>query len=360
MELSIFTAPGWLLGRPGVPPGRHTMANTGRLPNFHIGKLPVYGDLVLAPMDGYTDWPMRLICRELGSAMSYTEFVNVDEVAFAHKERNSVRQKLEFQEEERPVAFQIYGSDEERLVSIAQRLEILGPDIIDINLGCSIRKIAERGAGAGMLKDPAAIGRLFARLTDVLELPVTAKIRLGWDGKTRNYLEVARALEDGGCRLIAVHARTRDQAMGGAADWDAIAEIKNAVRIPVLGNGNVRTVADIEAMRKQTGCDGVMIGRGAIGHPWIFSRIDKDVVPLEDRVAMASRHLRLMVGVYGEKQGCLIFRKHAVRYVHHLISVGKLRSRLSMCSSVAEYERMFAHALAEPEDAPESGENKIL
>jgi nifR3 family TIM-barrel protein len=332
------------------------MANTGRLPNFHIGKLPIYGDLILAPMDGYTDWPMRLICRELGSAMSYTEFVNVDEVAFALKETGAVRQKLLFQEEERPIAFQIYGSQEDRLVSIARRLEILGPDIIDINLGCSVRKISERGAGAGMLKDPAAIGRLFAQLSDALEIPVTAKIRLGWNEESRNYLEVARALEDGGCRLIAVHARTREQGMGGEADWNAIAEIKQAVRIPVLGNGNVRNVADIEAMREQTGCDGVMIGRGAIGHPWIFSRIDKDQVPVEERVAMASRHLRMVVELYGERMGCLIFRKHAVRYVHHLVSVGKLRSRLAQCSSMAEYEKMFAQAMAEPEETSEAAE----
>lgn len=334
------------------------MGNTGRLPNFNIGKLPVYGDLILAPMDGYTDWPMRLICRELGSAMSYTEFVNVDEVAFAHKEKNLVRQKLLFQEEERPVAFQIYGSVEDRLVSIARRLEILGPDIIDINLGCSIHKIAGRGAGAGMLKDPAAIGRLFANLRGALEIPVTAKIRLGWDGENRNYLEVARALEDNGCSLIAVHARTKDQGMGGEADWDAIAEIKQAVKIPVLGNGNVRTVADIDAIRAQTGCDGVMIGRAAIGHPWIFARIDKDQVPLEDRLTMASRHLTMMIGLYGERQACLIFRKHAVRYVHHLIRVGKLRSRLALCSSMAEYERMFALAQETPDVPPDASPEK--
>jgi tRNA-dihydrouridine synthase len=189
------------------------MGNTGRLPNFHIGRIPIYGDLVLAPMDGYTDWPMRLICREQGSAMSYTEFVNVDELTFSRKENGAARQKLLFQEAERPIAFQVYGNVEDRLVSTARRLEILGPDIIDINLGCSIRKIAERGAGAGMLKDPAGIGQLFALLCGALELPITAKIRLGWDEDSRNYLEVAKALEDNGCSLIAVHARTRDQAL---------------------------------------------------------------------------------------------------------------------------------------------------
>jgi tRNA-dihydrouridine synthase B len=327
------------------------MGNTGRLPNFHVGRIPVYGDLVLAPMDGYTDWPMRLICRELGSAMSYTEFVNVDELTFSRRENNVAKQKLLFQEAERPIAFQVYGHAEDRLVSTARRLEILGPDIIDINLGCAIRKISERGAGAGMLRDPAGIGRLFAQLCAALELPVTAKIRLGWDGENRNYLEVAKALEDNGCSLIAVHARTRDQAMGGEPDWDAIAEIKRSVKIPVLGNGNVRTVADIDAMKERTGCDGVMIGRAAIGHPWIFSRLNKDEVPLEARMAMARRHLMLSAGLYGEKMGALIFRKHAVRYVHHLISVGKLRSRLSRCTGIAEYELLFSE-VEELKDAP--------
>ncbi len=335
------------------------MGNTGRLPNFHIGRIPIFGDLVLAPMDGYTDWPMRLISREQGSAMSYTEFVNVDELTFSRKENNAAQQKLLFQEAERPVGFQIYGSMEERLVSIARRLEILGPDFIDINLGCSIRKIAERGAGAGMLKDPAGIGRLFAQLCGALELPVTAKIRLGWNEESRNYLEVAKALEDNGCSLIAVHARTRDQAMGGAPDWDAIGEIKNAVKVPVLGNGNVRTVADIDEMKTQTGCDGVMIGRAAIGHPWIFARLDKDQIPLEERLATARRHLKMVAGLYGEKMGSLIFRKHAVRYVHHLIDVGRLRSRLTRCTNIAEYERMFSEVENPSEYLPPVVEEEI-
>jgi tRNA-dihydrouridine synthase B len=313
---------------------------------FHVGSIPVRGDLVLAPMDGFTDWPFRLICRELGSAMAYTEFVNVDEIAFSRKAESTARIKLRFTEAERPVGFQLYGHVDGRIVETALRLQALNPDFIDINLGCSIRKIAERGAGAGMLKDPSRIGRLFNLLTGRLRLPVTAKMRLGWDAQSRNYLEVARALEENGCALIAVHARTKDQALSGPVDWPAIAEIKRRVRIPVLGNGNVRTVADIDGMKLETGCDGVMIGRAAIGNPWIFARRDKAGVPLEESVAMARRHLELAVRLYGVPLGPTVFRKHAVRYVHHLRSVGKLRSRLSLCSNVEEYESLFKDALA--------------
>jgi tRNA-dihydrouridine synthase B len=312
---------------------------------FHIGNIPISGDLILAPMDGFTDFPFRVICRELGSAMVYTEFVYVDEVTHAKGPRNAARTKLRFTEAERPIAFQIYGHIPERIVETARILQDMGPDIIDINLGCSIRKIAERGAGAGMLKDPARIGRLFASLSSAVSLPVTAKIRLGWDVRSRNYLEVVGALEENGCAMIAVHARTKDQALSGPVDRAAIAEIKHRVRIPVIGNGNVHTVADIESMKRETGCDGVMIGRGAIGHPWIFSRREKEDVSLDESVAMARRHLAMMIELYGGKFGPVIFRKHAVRYVHHLVRVGRLRTRLVHCSSMAEYEALFDEVL---------------
>jgi tRNA-dihydrouridine synthase B len=312
---------------------------------FTVGEIPVRGDLVLAPMDGFSDWPFRVICRGLGSAMSYTEFINVDEVAHARGKDSAVRLKLRYSEMERPVAFQIYGHVEGRMVETARALQDFGPDIIDINLGCSIRKIADRGAGAGMLKDPLRIGRLFAALTAALRIPVTAKMRLGWDAGSRNYLEVARALEENGCALIAVHARTKDQALSGPVDWPAIGEIKSRVGIPVLGNGNVHTVADIDALKRETDCDGVMIGRAAIGHPWIFSRREKESVTPDESIAMARRHLRMMVELYGPKFGCMIFRKHAVRYVHHLASVGRLRTRLVLCTNVEEYESLFSEAL---------------
>jgi nifR3 family TIM-barrel protein len=323
-------------------------------PKFFVGTVPIRGDLILAPMDGFCDSPFRLLCRELGSAMSYTEFVNVDELAFSRKMDGAAGLKLRFSEPERPVAIQIYGHLEDRLVETALRLQDRGPDIIDINLGCSIRKIAERGAGAGMLKDPVKIGRLFAKLSARLKIPVSAKIRLGWDQHSRNYLEVARALEENGCRLIAVHARTKDQAFTGPVDWNAIAEIKERARIPVIGNGNVRTVADIDTIQRETGCDGVMIGRAAIGHPWIFSRRDKEQVPVEECIRMARRHLELMIGLYGARLGPIVFRKDAVRYVHHWIGVGEYRARLVQCGSAEAYDAVFSEILSEPRERPGS------
>jgi tRNA-dihydrouridine synthase B len=315
--------------------------------SFRIGSLPVYGNLILAPMDGFTDSPFRLICRELGSAMSYTEFLNVDEIAFARQRHGLGWVKLRFLEAERPVSFQIYGNNVARMIDTAQRIEELGPDVIDINLGCSIHKIAERGAGAGMLKDPVLIGRLFSGLSAKLRIPITAKIRLGWDNSTRNYLEVARVLEENGCGLIAVHARTKDQGFTAPVDWNAIGEIKARAKIPILGNGNIHSVADSDRMLKETGCDGVMIGRAAIGHPWIFSRREKESVPLETCIAMARRHLEMVIETYDVSLGSVIFRKHAVKYVHHIQRVGVLRQRLSGCSSPEAYDELFQAAIAE-------------
>jgi tRNA-dihydrouridine synthase B len=313
--------------------------------SFKIGAIPIHGDIVLAPMDGFTDSPFRLLCRELGSAVSYTEFVNVDEIAFARQRHGPSWCKLRFVIAERPIAFQIYGNSVPRMVEMAERLADMGADILDVNLGCSIHKIAERGAGAGMLKEPGKIGELFAGMKARLRIPVTAKIRLGWDDASRNYLEVARILEDNGCDLIAVHARTKEQGFAAPVDWAAIGEVKARARIPVLGNGNVHTVADIERMKAETDCDGVMIGRAAIGHPWIFSRRNKEDVPLGECVAMAMRHLQMVIELYGDPLGSVIFRKHAVKYVHHIQKVGELRQRLGACSSPAAYEELFRAAL---------------
>jgi nifR3 family TIM-barrel protein len=178
------------------------------------------------------------------------------------------------------------------------------------------------------LRDPAKIGRLFARLSHALRVPVTAKIRLGWDDDSRNYLEVAHILEDSGASLIAVHGRTRTQDYADPVDWDAIAEVKQAVRIPVLGNGGVMCAADIERIKRHTGCDGVMIGHGAMGHPWIFQRRDRQEIPFVDKTAMMRRHLLAMVDYYGEETGVVLFRKHAVRYLRGTPDITQLRIAL--------------------------------
>ncbi len=312
-------------------------------PTFHIREIPIYGDLILAPMDGYSDLPFRSLCRELGSAMSYTEFVNVDELRGKKGGSRKAKNKLRYTEAERPVSYQIYGHDIDRLIETGVRLEGQGrPDIIDINMGCYVKKISERGAGAGMIRFPERIARLISTLSNDLEIPVTAKIRIGWDEDMLNYMDTVRVLEDSGASLIAVHGRTRAQGYKGLADWDAIAEIKQAVSVPVLGNGDVTTVADIERVKAHTGVDGVMIGRGAIGNPWIFSRKDREDVSFEEKVTMMRKHLALNLDFYGERGGLILFRKHVAKYIQGSKSEPSLRIPLLTAEKVEDFVRILA------------------
>lgn len=313
-----------------------SMAVNKTLPNptFMIRDVPVYGDLILSPMAGFSDKPYRLICREYGSAMSYTEFVSADGILHGNER---TRQMLEFDPSESPMVFQIFGSDEAILEEAARRIEPLGPDIIDINMGCSVRKVSGKGAGAALLKEPKKIGRIFARLTKALSVPITGKIRLGWDEDSLNYLDVARVMEDNGASLIAVHGRTKAQAYKGVANWDAIAEIKQAVRIPVIGNGDVSCVADIERIKQHTGCEAVMIARAAIGNPWIFQRKDIEQVTLAEKAKLIYRHLDLMLDFYGEERGLILFRKHIVKYVRGLSHIAKVKQQLITCTRPEEF-----------------------
>jgi len=304
-------------------------------PAFHIRTIPVLGDAILAPMDGFSDLPYRSLCREFGSALSYTPFVNAMEI-LAGQART--RKLLEFLPAERPVVFQLFDSDEQRLLQAARAVLELGPDILDINMGCSVRCVSGRGAGAGLLRDPRKVGRIISSLSRALPIPVTAKIRLGWDAGSRNFLEVARAIAEGGGALIAVHARTREQAYAGRADWDAIAAVKASVSIPVIGNGDVQRVEDIQRLRDHTGCDGVMIGRGAIGNPWIFQRRDRRHVPPDEIVTTARRHARLMVDYYGERDGLVLFRKHLTRYLQPLQAPEEVRAALLSSTALPAFE----------------------
>jgi len=312
--------------------------NSLNSPTFMIRHIPVYGDLILSPMAGFSDKPYRLICREYGSAMSYTEFVSVDGILHGN---DRVNQMLDFAPSENPMTFQIFGSDEIKIAEAARKIEQLGPDIIDLNMGCSVPKVSGRGAGAALLKEPAKIGRIFARLTKTLSIPVTGKIRLGWDHDSLNYLEVAKILEDNGAALIAVHGRTKAQAYNGVANWDAIAEIKQAVKIPVIGNGDVACVADIDRIKRHTGCDAVMIARAAIGNPWIFRRKDIHEVSLAEKAQLIYRHLDLMLDFYGEERGLILFRKHVVKYVHGLAHIAQVKTRLITCTRPEEFVELM-------------------
>jgi tRNA-dihydrouridine synthase B len=288
-----------------------TSALPEMLPTFRVGNIPVYGEAMLAPMDGFSDWPFRSICRTLGSAMSYNEFTRAEFIvnAFEH-----ISERFKYDEIERPFVIQVYGDDPELIIAAAQRVQEVHPDIIDINMGCPARTVANRGAGVGLMRTPLKVAHIFERLTKLLDVPVTGKIRLGWDDN-RTYKLIARIVEENGGALIAVHGRTQEQGYGGEANWDAIAEVKASVKIPVVGNGDVKRVADIGRMKAHTGCEAVMIGRAAIGNPWIFSGLDREQVTPEMILQMVRQHLERNMQFYGEHKGLILFRKHAMRYL---------------------------------------------
>ncbi|MBS1250547.1 MAG: putative tRNA-dihydrouridine synthase [Chloroflexi bacterium] len=296
---------------------------------------------ILAPMDGYSDWPFRSLCRDLGSAMSYTEFVRAADVL---NRPHYVEKKLAYREEERPVVYQLYGHEAETILEAALRLRERGPDILDVNMGCPNNSIANRGAGVGLMRSPREVARIFKALTQYLDIPITGKIRLGWEDH-KNYVQIAQIIEENGGALVAVHGRTKEQGYTGKADWDAIAEVCQAVSIPVVGNGDVKTVADIQAMRDQTGCEGVMIGRAARGNPWIFSGLDRgEVSPSRVEETMLI-HLNRSLEFYGPKRGLILFRKFAARYLSPYDLSPEVRRKLLTRENPSEFKALLARII---------------
>jgi tRNA-dihydrouridine synthase B len=288
------------------------MMNFTELPVFYIKTIPVYGDLILAPMDGISDHPFRALVRSFGSAISYTEFIPALDAIHG---RARLKDHIHYTQSERPVIYQLLDNDPERLLLAAQNLLPFKPDAIDINLGCPAKDISNRGAGSGLLRHPETIARIFSLLSRNLPIPVTAKIRLGWDQNTLNYREVALAIQENGGACIAVHGRTRQQAYSGIADWDAIADVKACVTLPVIANGDVNSVADIQRIKQHTACEAIMIGRAALGNPWIFMRLDRSEVSPELKFKTVTDHLTRMVEFYGVELGVTRFRKHLIRYM---------------------------------------------
>ncbi len=282
----------------------------GSKPCFHVGDLPIYGDVVLAPMAGFADVPSRHICRQFGSAMSYTEFVAAEDIINGAARAASL---LDFVDDDRPMVFQIFGNDARRILLAAQIIEERGPDIIDINMGCSTRRVSGRGAGVGMMRDPDLIAETFRLLTKHLTVPVSGKIRLGWE-EQQNYLEVGRILEDNGAALVAIHPRTKEQKYHGQANWEAIANLREELTIPVIGNGDISEPQQIDQMLAETGCQGVMIARGALGNPWMFARQDKRNLKFVVVTKVIRDHLAQMI-IYHGPRGLILFRKHVKRYL---------------------------------------------
>ncbi len=281
-------------------------------PAFLIRNIPVHGNVILAPMDGISDHPFRLLCRRMGSVVTYTEFINVLDVP---RQLKDLDRRVHFDLEERPIGFQLYGSQPREFLDAALCLMDYKPDFIDINLGCSVRRVAGRGAGAGLLNQPELIAEITHLLVNEIPVPITAKIRLGWDEEHSNYLEVAGILQENGASALAVHARTRRDNWTNPSHWETIAEIKSKLSIPVIGNGDVQTVADITRMLEETNCDAVMIGRAALGNPWLFSHIERSGLKLEELLSVVQGHWDSMKAFYGPEKASYVFRKHLKAYL---------------------------------------------
>ena len=313
-------------------------------PTFHVRDIPIYGDTILSPMAGYSDVPYRAICRRFGSAMHYSEFVAVE--VLLSKKPNRHWNLLDKADGDDPMVFQIFGNDSQKILAAAQRIEAWGPDIIDINMGCSTRRVSGRGAGVGMMKTPAKVAETFRLLSNHLSVPVTGKIRLGWEDN-RNYLEIARILEENGASLVAMHGRTKEQKYSGLANWDAIAELKQSVSIPVIGNGDISQPADIDRMLAYTGCDAVMIGRAAIGNPWIIGRKNRADLTVSELFAAIRHHLEAAYAYYDPNYSLIGFRKHLKRYIQ---DIPALDQYIPLLMQITEIEPLL-DMLAEMEAA---------
>ena len=296
---------------------------------------------MLAPMAGVTDMPFRVLCHEMGCPMAVSEMVSAKGYLLAPKDNRATRELLSVDERERgAVALQLFGHEPEIMARAAEELTRGGRyALLDINMGCPVPKIVGNGEGSALMREPKLLGEVVRAAVRATKLPVTAKIRAGWDASSVNAAEVARICEGEGARAVAVHARTRDQFYAGRADWRVIAEVVRAVDIPVLGNGDVRTGADARRMLEETGCAHVMVGRAAQGNPWVFAEIraaleGKPWTPptLQERMRTALRHLDMALKLYGEQKGVLEMRKHVAWYITGVPGAARLRERVNALS----------------------------
>jgi len=300
---------------------------------MRIGNINIDTAILLAPMEDVTDHPFRLICKRLGADIVYTEFVNSEGLV-----RGSAKthQKMMFTDEERPIGIQVYGGDPLAMEGAARCAEALGPDLIDINCGCWVKDVAMRGAGAGLLRDLPRMEKIASTVVRTVSMPVTLKTRLGWDASSIRIVDVAMMCEAVGIAGLTVHCRTRDQGHKGAVDYSWIEKIKRAVSIPVIVNGDILTPQDVKSVFDRTGCDGVMIGRGAVMNPWIFRQARHylatgELFPeasLQERVDLLREHLSLSVAYKGEKAGVIELRKHYSGLLRGMPHVSTIRMEL--------------------------------
>ena len=286
-----------------------------------IGSLQLSGNLVLAPLSGITDYPFRQIAKEHGCSLAYTEMVSAD--GLLRKGKSFLR----IGEGEHPVSVQLFGADPEILAEAAQIAQSMGADAIDINMGCPAKQIVGPGAGADLMRFPGKVREILTKVKNILQSPLTVKIRSGWDGEHINAVEISKISEECGVDAVSIHPRTKVQGYGGRADWDLIRKVKKAVRVSVIGSGDITTSLLAGKMLEETGCDGVMIGRGALGNPWIFGL---NAPPsLGERQEIIRHHFALVQAYYGEKWAVRKFQKHVYWYTKGLRGCTSFHSRLS-------------------------------
>lgn len=313
-----------------------------------IGSVTLTNPVVLAPMAGVTDLPFRLLVKEMGCALVYTEMVS--DKGLLHNNEHTFK-LLRLDEQERPAALQIFGSEPESMAKAAKVVEQAGADILDINMGCPTLKIVKNGEGSALMRTPDLAYRILASVVDAVSIPVTVKIRKGWDDASVNAVQIARLAEAAGVSAIAIHGRTREQFYSGQADWNIIKDVKESVSLPVIGNGDIRSPLDAAQMIEKTGCDGVMIGRGAQGNPWLFCQVVHYLATGEvlaspgvtERINMALRHLDMLVAYKGEHVGIREMRSHAAWYTKGLPHSAELRLRFNS----AVTREHFAQILSE-------------
>ena len=318
--------------------------NVVKIGNISLPEFP----LLLAPMEDVSDPPFRAVCKDNGADMMFSEFISSEGLI---RDAIKSRQKLDFEEEERPFGIQIFGGDEEALGMSARICETVNPDLVDINFGCPVKKVAMKGAGAGVLKDVDLMVRLTASVVNSTSLPVTVKTRLGWDDNTKNIEEVAERLQDVGIKALSIHGRTRSQMYKGEADWTLIAKVNYnpRINIPIFGNGDIDSAEKALEYKNRYGVDGVMIGRAAIGYPWIFNEIKhfvktgEHLAPptIEQRVEVCRKHLHKSYKWKGPKVGIFEMRRHYANYLKGLPNIKEYRGKLVTLNTVEEIDAVL-------------------
>lgn len=313
---------------------------------WKIGNVEIKNQVVLAPMAGISNTSYRKIIKEMGAGLIYAEMVSDKAMCFGNEKTLDL---LKMSEQERPIAQQIFGSDVDSFVMAAKKIEeTMHPDILDINMGCPVPKVAIKNqAGSALLKNPDKIYEIVSAVVNAVSIPVTVKIRSGWDDTHKNAVEVAKICEKAGAKAITIHARTRAQGYSGKADWDMIKQVKEAVSIPVIGNGDVTSAEKAKEMLEQTGCDAIMIGRGVLGNPWLIKEcveyLENGTLPenvsYEEKVEMMKRHYKLLVEDKSEMQALLEIRSHIIWYLKGMPESKRIKESICKCKST---EEMFA------------------